>query len=131
MASRQHRSPRRAADRRGSVEALEDHARLGHDVQFGCLDRLSPIEPNIGPTHEALRHSPAVPAAGQPVTITVTAADPDGVAGVTNWYSVNEGAWTALPMNHEGDGVYTVDLPGQSAADIVQTTFLTLLQAGG
>src|SRR6185503_18735194 len=38
---------------------------------------------NIGPTYAGLRHEPVVPAPFEPVTISVEARDPDGVAGLT------------------------------------------------
>ena len=46
---------------------------------------------NVGPTYENFIHGPAVPAASQPATVTVAAADPDGVASMTLYYSVAEG----------------------------------------
>ncbi len=75
---------------------------------------------NAGPTWRNLQHTPAVPAAGAPVTVSVEAADPDGVAVVTNWYAVNEGAWVAVAMTHQGGGRYTGAIPGRAAADVVQ-----------
>src|SRR5439155_11274577 len=40
----------------------------------------STFQPNIGPTFRAFQHHPVVPAAGQSVTVSVMAQDPDGVA---------------------------------------------------
>ena len=74
---------------------------------------------NIGPTFTGLIHSPAVPAAGAPVTVTVAAADPDGVASATLRYAVNGGAWQSTPMTTAG-GNYSANIPGQSASAIVQ-----------
>jgi hypothetical protein len=44
---------------------------------------------NIGPTFDALAHSPVVPAAGVPATVSVRVADSDGVAGVQLFTAVN------------------------------------------
>ncbi len=74
---------------------------------------------NIGPTFSGLRHSPAVPAVGAPVTVSVRLADPDGVGAVTLRYAVNAGAWQALPMNASG-GTFAATIPGQAASAIVQ-----------
>ena len=38
---------------------------------------------NLGPTFTGLTHSPVVPAASQAATVSVTAADPDGLGTVT------------------------------------------------
>jgi hypothetical protein len=42
-----------------------------------------------------------VPDPGQPVTVSVGAADRDGVAAMTLWYSVNGGRWQNTPLNAE------------------------------
>ena len=77
-------------------------------------------EANIGPTYEALRHDSVVPLAGTPVTVSVSAADPDGVVAMKTWYAVGGGAWNEVGMVHQGDGRYAGAIPGQSAASIVQ-----------
>ena len=41
----------------------------------------------------ALTHGPVVPAANVPVTVSVAAADPDGIATMAVKYAVNGGAW--------------------------------------
>ena len=69
--------------------------------------------PNAGPSGEGLRHSPLVPAASLPVRVSVTIADPDGVAEAMLHYSVNQGAWQRTPMGGDGDGRYYGVLPGQ------------------
>lgn len=75
---------------------------------------------NIGPTCRALRHEPAVPDAGQAVTVWAALDDPDGVAAVTNWYAVNGGDWTGVAMAHQGGGRYSAAIPGQAASAVVQ-----------
>jgi len=75
---------------------------------------------NLGPTIDQVRHEPAVPAADQPVTVTASAADPQGVARMTLWYSAAGGPWMSVPMTEGDPGHYAAQLPGQSAATIVQ-----------
>ena len=75
---------------------------------------------NAGPTYENLSHTPAVPEIGEPVTVAVSAADPDGVAGLTLWYSVDGGAFVNLAMNDNGQGDYSATVPGQAASAVVQ-----------
>ncbi|MBI4600696.1 MAG: lamin tail domain-containing protein [Planctomycetes bacterium] len=82
--------------------------------------RNSRFEANIGPTFGGFRHSPVAPAPSQPVTVSVTAEDPDGVGGVTLFYSVNGGAWVQGPMAHQGGGLYQGTIPAQAAGALVQ-----------
>jgi hypothetical protein len=79
----------------------------------------SRYQANIGPTHHALSHSPAVPDVGQAATITVDAADPDGVASAVVWYSVNSGAWAFANMQ-VANGRLTGQIPGQNSGAVVQ-----------
>lgn len=74
---------------------------------------------NIGPTFTGLIHAPVVPAVGAPVTVSVGASDPAGVASATLRYAVNGGAWQSTPMTAAG-GKYSASIPGQSASAIVQ-----------
>ena len=60
--------------------------------------RNSRYQPNIGPTMTELRHTPAVPGPGEPVTVSVTAGDPDGIGVVTLWYRPDNGSWLATEM---------------------------------
>ncbi len=75
---------------------------------------------NLGPTYTGFGHAPAVPAAFEPVLVSVVASDPDGVAGVTLWTSVAGGAATATPMQDTGGGRYLAVVPGQAAGTLVQ-----------
>ncbi len=79
----------------------------------------SAYETNIGPVYKNFRHFPAVPAAGEVVTVSVSATDPDDMAGMTNWYSVNGGAWTPIVMTLSADNNYFATIPGQSSPSIV------------
>lgn len=76
---------------------------------------------NAGPAFTALSHSPVVPDPGETVIVTTRATDPDGLGTFTLHYSVNGGAFTAVPMTPSGDGsTFTAPVPGQSAASVVR-----------
>ncbi|MCL5098408.1 MAG: lamin tail domain-containing protein [Candidatus Omnitrophica bacterium] len=80
----------------------------------------SRFQTNIGPTFAEFKHEPSVPASGQPVTVTVTAADPDRVDAVTLWWSVNGEAWNHVTMMDQGQDRYTAGLPGLPGSTLVQ-----------
>lgn len=75
--------------------------------------------PNLGPTFALLRHTRTVPLAGEPVTVSVEARDPQGVASATLFYSVNSGAWNRVPMTAIGGDTFTGAVPGASAGAVV------------
>ena len=77
---------------------------------------------NSGPTFTALRHEPAVPAALTPVTVSVSASDPDRVASVTLWSRPDGGSWSSQPMMTEATTPtqFNAVLPGRTAGTIVQ-----------
>ncbi|MEO8351779.1 MAG: lamin tail domain-containing protein, partial [Chthoniobacteraceae bacterium] len=75
---------------------------------------------NIGPTFDALAHAPVVPPAGEPATVSIQVADPDGIGGVEIFSSVNGAAFTSSAMSTTSDGVYSATIPGQSAGALVQ-----------
>jgi hypothetical protein len=75
---------------------------------------------NLGPTFAGLRQDVAVPAPDQPVEITVSADDPDGVAGVTLWSSVDGAVFHDQAMTEVERGRWESELPGQAAGAIVQ-----------
>ena len=74
---------------------------------------------NIGPTFANLAHSLVLPAPGQPVVISVDAADPQGVAAISVKYSVGGGAWQSAAMSAAG-ARFTATLPPQTAGTVVQ-----------
>ena len=78
--------------------------------------------PNIGPTYSSLRHEPSVPAVLAPVTVSVSAEDPDSVTSMALWSRLDGSAWTSQPMTSDGALVprYSATLPGQTAGRIVQ-----------
>ena len=76
---------------------------------------------NVGPSFTHFTHSPAVPNAGQSVTVTARAADPDGLGTLTLHYAVDGGSFTAIPMTSTGDGAtFTGAVPGQAATSVVR-----------
>lgn len=74
---------------------------------------------NLGPSVDAMSHSPAVPAASQPFVVSADIADPNGVAAATLNYAVNGGAWQSVPMTALGSR-FTATVPGQGSGSIVQ-----------
>ncbi len=84
--------------------------------------------PNAGPALADLRQLPILPAANQPVTVSIRIADPDGVASAVLRYRVDpETATTDVPMRDDGtgddeqagDGRFTAQLPGQASGRLV------------
>lgn len=84
----------------------------------------SQLVTNLGPTFANLRAWPVVPTNAQPVSISVAASDPDGLASATLRYAVNGGAWQESPMgftpNADGTATLAAGIPGQAAGTIVQ-----------
>lgn len=75
---------------------------------------------NAGPTFTDLRQDVAVPAPMAPVGISVSVADPDGVAAVTLWSSVAGGPFVDAPMVEGAPGRWEGWLDGQPAGAIAQ-----------
>ncbi len=75
---------------------------------------------NAGPTFTPLHQDVAVPAPYQPVTMSLTVADPDGVARVTLRSSVDGAAFVEQAMTETVAGTYQATLAGQDAGAIVQ-----------
>lgn len=86
--------------------------------------RNSRYQANIGPTFVNLSHTPVVPTSGQPVTVSVTASDPDSVATGVLHYAVNSSAWQTLPITPQamsgGATTLSAVVPGQASGSIVQ-----------
>jgi hypothetical protein len=74
----------------------------------------------FGPTFGDLQQSPVVPAAGEPVRIRVTTADPEGVQQAVLWSSVDGGEFAAQTMAENAAGVWEAQLEGQGAGTLVQ-----------
>jgi hypothetical protein len=81
---------------------------------------------NAGPSFIGLRHSPVVPQPGEPVRVSVSVADPEGLGSVRLLWSANEGAWNETAMLPAGAGadpgyaVYLASLPAQPGGTVVQ-----------
>ena len=95
--------------------------------RHGTPGRLnSTYSTNLGPTFFALAHSPLVPKPSEPVTVSVSASDPQGVSTVALRWSINGGAWATMPMapglsaEQPGYTNYAATLPGQAAGSVVQ-----------
>lgn len=76
--------------------------------------------PNAGPTFANLLHSPAVPAANEATAISCAASDPDEIASMALFYSVNGAAFASTPMANSGGGAYRGSIPGQATGAVVQ-----------
>lgn len=74
---------------------------------------------NGGPTFRNATHSPAVPAASQPVTVSAEIADPNGIASATLFYSLNGGGFASTPMTLTS-GQYRATIAGQIASTKAQ-----------
>lgn len=79
---------------------------------------------NAGPAIYNVTHSPALPAANQPVVVTASVSDPDGVTNLTLYYRLDPATnYTSVPMKDDGtggdavpgDGIFSATLPGQQA----------------
>jgi hypothetical protein len=82
--------------------------------------RNSTAETNLGPTFANLRTSPVVPAPGKAVTVSVEAADPDGVASARVFWSANGGPWQNQTLAAQDGGRFVGSLPGAAAGTVVQ-----------
>ncbi len=85
--------------------------------------------PNAGPSIDLVRHSPAVPAAGQSVVVSARVADLDGLSSVSLRYRTGDtGTFSSLAMRDDGsggdllagDGIWSGLLPGRAAGNLVQ-----------
>ncbi len=75
--------------------------------------------PNPGPSLSLLQHLPAVPAADTPVTVSLRAADPDGMGPVNlRWRRDGASLWNTIPLS--GGPTYAALLPGQPAGTLVE-----------
>lgn len=75
---------------------------------------------NLGPTFADTRQNVAVPAPYEPVQITVSVGDPDGVDGVTLWSSVAGDPFQDQAMTEGELGRWKAEIAGQAAGTIVQ-----------
>lgn len=94
---------------------------IARPVNVGTPSTInSRAESNMGPTFDGMKHSPAVPNAGQPITVSLQAEDPDVITGMTLRFSVNGGAFQSTFMSGVGGGRFEGTIPGQIASAVVQ-----------
>ncbi len=86
---------------------------------------------NSAPAIRDVTHSPALPAAGQPVLVTARVSDPDGLSSLQLRYRMDPATtYAALPMRDDGlggdlvagDGVFSATIPGPTAGTVVAFT---------
>jgi Lamin Tail Domain/Carbohydrate binding domain/CotH kinase protein len=82
--------------------------------------RNSTYATNVGPTFAQFQHTPVVPAASTPVTVSVAAQDAQGVTNCAVWWSANGGAWASVSMTLQPGGLYSGNIPAFPAATVVQ-----------
>ena len=84
---------------------------------------------NAGPSIDLVRHTPAVPAAGQPVVVTARVSDPDGLSSVSlRFRTVETAAFSSVAMRDDGaggdalagDGIWSGTLNGRGSGELVQ-----------
>ncbi|HWB07269.1 MAG TPA: lamin tail domain-containing protein [Verrucomicrobiales bacterium] len=73
---------------------------------------------NAGPTYRNLSHFPVMPAASQPVTVSVEASDSDGMGAMEVKYSAAGGAWQTAAMTTGNGRTYTGVIPGQTSGAV-------------
>jgi Lamin Tail Domain/CotH kinase protein len=102
-------------------------ARVAHTFDLDVPDdagtpgtQNSTYSANLGPTYSDLIHGPILPAAGQAVTVSVRADDPDGIVSMTLFWSLDGGAWNSVAMPAGAENLYSGAIPGQSAGKVVQ-----------
>ncbi len=75
---------------------------------------------NLGPSLVQLHHTPTMPSPTESVTVTVHAADPQGVDTVALSYRADGQPWTRVVMAASGDDTYAVSIPAHAEGTIVQ-----------
>ncbi|MBN8245941.1 MAG: CotH kinase family protein [Verrucomicrobia bacterium] len=84
--------------------------------------------PEAPPAIESVRHSPVLPAGGEPVVVTARVSDPGGIGTVQLRYRVDPApAILTLSMRDDGtagdamagDGIFSATLPGRPAGTLV------------
>jgi hypothetical protein len=69
---------------------------------------------SLGPGLSGLIHHPALPSAGEAITVSVRAGDPDGVGSLLLRYSINGGTFQSASMTPAGRDLWSAIIPGQS-----------------
>lgn len=84
---------------------------------------------NAGPTFQEFVHAPLVPALGQPVTVFARVFDPDGISGLTLFYSINGASFQSAAMSLDGNGRYAGTIPGQPLSSTAVQFYVTATDA--
>ncbi|HEX3800100.1 MAG TPA: lamin tail domain-containing protein [Verrucomicrobiae bacterium] len=83
---------------------------------------------NAGPAIYSVTHTPTLPAASQPVVVTASVHDPDGLVAMTLFYRLDPAtSYTPVAMKDNGtggdavagDGIYSATIPGQNSGQLV------------
>jgi hypothetical protein len=83
---------------------------------------------NTGPAIHGVTHTPSIPASQQPVVVTASASDPDGVASLWLYYRVDPSTtYSPIQMLDNGtggdaiarDGIFSATIPGLPAGAMV------------
>ena len=83
---------------------------------------------NAGPAIYGVNHFPPVPAASQPVVVTVQVHDPNGLQSLNLNYRIDpSSSYVSVPFKDDGtggdavpgDGVFSATIPGQAANTVV------------
>jgi len=85
-----------------------------------CGGQNTSYRSNVGPTFRLFNHSPVVPEAGQDVTVSVRAEDPDSIFSMTLYYAVNNSSWNMVSMSNPDNDRYVGVIPGGNSGDVVQ-----------
>ena len=101
--------------------------RIPHTLRLQVPDQLgtpgavnSSRVDNVGPTFSDLAQDSVTPKVNEPVTVSINAADPDGVSDVTLWWRPDGGEWNQVAMAANVLGTYEGQIPGHGSGQIVQ-----------
>jgi Lamin Tail Domain/CotH kinase protein len=75
---------------------------------------------NAPPAISEVSHSPVLPQANDPIVVTASVNDPDGISSVVLKYRLDPSlGYAAVPMSTNGDGTYSATIPGQASGSMV------------
>jgi hypothetical protein len=67
-----------------------------------------------------VNHSPVLPQANQPIVVTASVNDPDGISSVVLKYRLDPSStYTTVPMSDNGDGTVSGTIPGQASGTML------------
>ncbi|HEX2749842.1 MAG TPA: lamin tail domain-containing protein, partial [Verrucomicrobiales bacterium] len=75
--------------------------------------------PNSGPAVFDVKHWPVLPVAGESVTVTARAEDPDAIASLQLYYRLDpSGTVISVPMTWRHAGLFSATIPGQTGGTL-------------